>query len=335
MPGVALHFVLAEQALGRLRSSRGDPPFDVGEPTLENAFFHGAIGPDLGYFPGGDRFLSDLSHCVRTGVLTRTLVDTARTPMERAFAWGWLTHFLADREIHPLVGRAVGEQTYGSHDRFVDGASDPVLHLRVEVGLDCWYAARHKAARARRLTPSFDDSSVVFLQRVYAETYGVTIPRETFLRSHRHASRRATQSVSTLWAVGALTSDAAWRVTIPWLRRVLEAGHAASALRGLALGYLTPVDPSEWLLEKVSDAVSRHARLFDELLHGGLDDLADVNLDTGRPIASGAEHPGALAAHRELARLSAARPGDVDPDGWAARAFATAGGPLRTAAQEA
>jgi len=303
MPGVALHFVLAERTLKHLRCSRGDPPFDVGDPTLEDAFFQGAIGPDLGYFPGGDRFLSELSHGVRTAVLVRTLVEIARTPLERAFAWGWLTHFLGDREIHPLVGRAVGQLRSGSDEHFVDGASDPVRHLRVEVGLDCWYAARHGTVRARRLEPSFDEVSIVFLQCAYAETYGVTIPASAFLRSHRQAARRATQSLATLWIVGALTRDGAWPLTIPWLRRMLETGHAVSPLRGLALAYLTPVDPPDWLLKSVSQAVSEHVDLFDELHREGLDELQNVHLDTGRPLADEPGHPGTAVTMGRLSSL--------------------------------
>ena len=70
MPGVAVHFVLADRVLSRWRGDGVEgasslPPFDVSDPASLNAFYHGAVGPDLGYFPGGHRLLSDLAHCVR------------------------------------------------------------------------------------------------------------------------------------------------------------------------------------------------------------------------------------------------------------------------------
>lgn len=319
MPGVTLHFVLADRIVDAWRRTGDRAPFDVDDPELINAFHHGAIGPDLGYFPGGDRFLSELSHCVRTGELTRTLIRTARTPKQRAFAWGWLTHFVGDCAIHPLVGRAVGELQRGSRDVFVDGASDPLTHLRIELGLDCWYAARHRRARSVRLRPAFDADGIVWLQRAYALTYGVTIPRARFLASHRATGRRAGQSLSTLWLIGGLTCDRGWPLALPGVRWALGAAYRSSAFRGLGLAYLNPVDPSDWLLAEVADAVVAHRGRFLALYRNGVDDLADVNLDTGRPLGVEPEHPVSRAA---VVRLRAVReqgavperPGAVRPD---------------------
>ena len=103
MPGVTLHFLVAQRILDRWRIRDATAPFDLDRPDAVNAFFHGSIGPDLGFFPGGARILSDLAHCVRTGALTNDLVRHARTPVERAYAWGWMSHVLADRG--PSMGR--------------------------------------------------------------------------------------------------------------------------------------------------------------------------------------------------------------------------------------
>src|SRR5262249_61645088 len=37
------------------------------------AFLIGSVAPDMGYFPGGEKFLSDLAHYVRSGALVRAL----------------------------------------------------------------------------------------------------------------------------------------------------------------------------------------------------------------------------------------------------------------------
>jgi len=303
MPGVTLHFVLADGVVDQWRRTKDPPPFDIDDPDHLNAFHHGAIGPDLGYFPGGDRFLSELSHTVRTGVLARTLVRTARTPRERAFAWGWLTHWLADRAIHPLVGRGVGEVLHGAPDVFVDGASDPLTHLRVELGLDCWYAARHRRARSIRLRPVFDETSIVYLQRAYALTYGVTIGVDAFLDSHRATGRRAAQSLSTLWIIGGLMRDRGWPLTLPGVRWALKRAYRSSALRGIALAYLNPVDPADWLLDEVAGRVAEHRERFLTLYRVGVDDLPDSNLDTGRLLDVEPTHPVTERSLRRLAEL--------------------------------
>lgn len=184
MPGVTLHFVLADRVLQRWRDGAAAPPFDTREPCALNAFFHGAVGPDLGYFPGGDRLLSDLAHCVRTGELVRALIRSAVSAQERAFAWGWLTHVLADQAIHPIIGRRVGEILTGSRDHFVDGASDMPAHLRVEMGLDAWYAEQFPEVCGRRITPFLYGRGVDFLTRAYASTYRAVMEGRRFLHSH-------------------------------------------------------------------------------------------------------------------------------------------------------
>src|SRR5262245_18199805 len=108
MPGVTLHLHLADRSLRHWRAENS-APFPLDDPAALEAFRHGAFGPDLGYFPGGPTALSDLAHAHRTGDLCRALVQGARTALERAFAWGWVGHVLADLSVHPLIGCAVGE----------------------------------------------------------------------------------------------------------------------------------------------------------------------------------------------------------------------------------
>ena len=313
MPGVTLHFVLAQRTVAHWRVSGSRAPFDIDDPAQLNAFHHGAIGPDIGYIPGGDRVISELAHCVRTGSLTRALVETARTPIERAFAWGWVTHVIGDREIHPLIGRGVGELVHGSNAVFVDGSSDPESHLRIEVGLDCWFAARRPAARAVRLRPSFDESTIGFLERAYARTYGVAIPKASFLNSHIQTGKRAGQSLATIGIIGALMDDARGLIALPSMRRMLRAAYRRSTLRGLSLAYLNPVSPAEWLVDRVMQAIPKHTAHVLELVECGLDDFEDWNLDTGRRLEAETDHLGTRQALESLARLMEAARGLTAP----------------------
>lgn len=302
MPGVTLHFVLADRVLQRLRRSGAAAPFDPDEEADLNAFYHGAVGPDLGYFPGGIRILSDLAHCVRTGTLARVLLHSARSSRERAFALGWVTHVLADVRIHPVIGRGVGELLQGTRDVFVDGSSHPLAHLRVEMGLDAWHAREAPDVRCRRLAPVFDADSIGFLVEAYTCTYGARIEAEWFLRSHRATTRRVGQALGTMMVVMALV-DTAPHPVLPVVRGVLQAAYRRRALRSVGLAYLNPVPPSPWLVESVEEEVDAHASRVMDVWHGAGFPLEDRNLDTGQLLEGETDHPGTLRALEGLAAL--------------------------------
>jgi hypothetical protein len=301
MPGITLHFVLANRVLQRWGASAEGPPFDPDDPKARNAFYHGAIGPDFGYLPGGHRPLSELAHGVRTGALTGRLIRSARTATERAFAWGWLTHVLGDRLIHPIIGRGVGELVHGCRETFVAGAADPDSHLRVEVGVDCLYAARHADARSVRLRPAFDEVSVAFLAHAYEHTYGVTPPQRTMLASHRCAGRRAGQALSSLGLLeGLLRLDSGSRL-LARIRWTLKAAGRANLLSGTSLAYLSPVRPSDWLVRAIDDAIQAHTESFMTLYRQGGTDIGDYDLDTGALLSPTGPPRAALIARMALA----------------------------------
>ena len=111
MPCATVHLVVADRIWTRW-SSEGGAPFALGQRTRD-AFIHGSLAPDLGFIPGVDRIISELAHYYRPADLSRSLLARAASPEERAFAWGWVAHVVGDMEIHPLVGRAVGERVHG------------------------------------------------------------------------------------------------------------------------------------------------------------------------------------------------------------------------------
>ncbi len=304
MPGVTLHLVLADRALGRWRDAASAPPVDLDDPVVLNAFWHGAVGPDLGYFPGGHRLLSDLAHCVRTGALVRALLRSAEDACERAFALGWLTHFLGDALIHPLIGRAVGELLTGSRETFVDGSSDLLAHVRVEMGLDAWYGRRHPHVLQRRLSTTFAPGEVGFLARAFASTYGVHLPLDMFDRSLRISTRRVGQALASLRLLGGLIEPGGAPV-LSVLRGALDVAYRFGALRCTTLAFLNPVAPAAWLLEDVEGATRVHLARF--LRHAADDGatLEDVNLDTGRPLAAEEGHLGTRRALDALERHAA------------------------------
>src|SRR5579862_5407035 len=70
--------------------------------------YGGCVIQDLGYYPFGSHFFSNLLHYVRTGDFVDALIRDAQDIDEYAFALGALGHYASDNAGHPLaVNRAV------------------------------------------------------------------------------------------------------------------------------------------------------------------------------------------------------------------------------------
>lgn len=295
MPSVSLHLVLADKVLAGWDSDPGSAPFDPGDRLAVNAFYQGALGPDLGYFPGGYRMLSDLAHRVRTADLTRCLVDSGRSSVERAFSWGWVAHFLADRAIHPLIGRGVGEWIHGDRDRFVDGSEDLETHIRVETGVDVLYLEESALRPSGPMMPVFDRETIRFLQRAYRETYAVEIGKHLLIGSHLAVVRRARQAIVVTRLLGRIQGIGQQPPTMAGVRWLLQRArtlvHDRLGLESLLLAYLNPISPPSWLAEEVRGEVDRFGELFTEEYESGLARLENCDLDSGLTDVAGFPSP--------------------------------------------
>jgi hypothetical protein len=107
--------------------------------------YGGCIIQDMGYYPFGNRFFSDLTHYVRTGDFITALLDGSQNINEYAFALGALAHYSADTVGHTLaINRAVPEmypklmRKYGA---IVTYQEDPKAHILVEFSLDVVHIA--------------------------------------------------------------------------------------------------------------------------------------------------------------------------------------------------
>ncbi|TVR55584.1 MAG: hypothetical protein EA421_05985 [Gemmatimonadales bacterium] len=297
MPNVTLHLALAERVLSEWRLG-SDPPFSPRDPILVNAFRSGALGPDLGYFPGGPRFLSDLAHCVGSGTLTQALLSGAETARERAFAWGWVTHVLADRKIHPLVGRGVSVLKGGSPAEAISGDAAPEAHIRVETGVDVWISSLEPDLREIRLEPVFDAVSIRFLQAAYQRTYGIRVGGDPLLTGHHAATRLVGPALTTMGHLANLleAGDAPGLMGGASRRagRLFAglAGFATDRLGagGMALALLTPVSPPAWLRLAVAEVLERFPGATLRVQEEPEENLPDVNLDTGAPDGSDPTH---------------------------------------------
>ncbi len=285
MPNVTLHLLLANRVLDAWDGAPADPPFDLERAESRNAFRQGAFGPDIGYFPGADPFLSDLAHYVRSGDLTRALVRKAESERERAYAWGWVTHVLGDAEIHPLVGEAVAHFLHGERGGFVGVSEDRTTHVRVEVGLDAAVSDAHEGLRSWVGRPVFNAATVEYLAAAYRDTYLLDVDPSLFMASHATAVRMANRALATIGTLGSAQAadDVAAVRGARWaLEQALAVVREGMDQESMLLAFLNPVPPAPWLAEGVRKAVERFPERFFEVYPDGIARLPNFNLDTGR-----------------------------------------------------
>ena len=79
--------------------------------------YGGSLIQDMGYYPFGSKFFSDLVHYVRSGDFVQALLRDSYDVNEYAFALGALSHYAADNSGHPAINQVVAivDTNYGSH----------------------------------------------------------------------------------------------------------------------------------------------------------------------------------------------------------------------------
>jgi hypothetical protein len=158
--------------------------------------YGGAIIQDLGYYPFGNEFFSDLTHYVRSGDFVAALIEESTDLNEYAFALGALAHYSADAAGHELATNlAVAIMYPGLAKKYgpvVTYQEKPSAHMKVEYGFDVDQVAKgHYAPEAYHDFIGFEVSKPV-LERAFARTYSLDLS-SVFLRvdlaigSYRHA----------------------------------------------------------------------------------------------------------------------------------------------------
>ncbi|PYT08273.1 MAG: hypothetical protein DMF60_05120 [Acidobacteria bacterium] len=139
--------------------------------------YGGAIIQDMGYYPFGSKFYTDLVHYVRSGDFIEALLGEARDIDEYAFALGALSHYAADNTGHPVaVNPTVPilfpklQAKYGNRVTYVE---DPAAHLKTEFGFDVV-----QLARGRYASEDYHDFigfkvARPLLERAFKKTYGI------------------------------------------------------------------------------------------------------------------------------------------------------------------
>jgi len=157
--------------------------------------YGGAIIQDMGYYPYGSPFFSDLTHYVRSGDFILALLRDAKDLNEYAFAAGALAHYAADNYGHRLgTNRAVPILYPGLRKKFGDSVSyedNQLAHVKTEFGFDVLEIARERyAPDSYHDFIGFEVSRTV-LDQAFRETYGlelknVLVDEDKALNSYRH-----------------------------------------------------------------------------------------------------------------------------------------------------
>ncbi len=140
--------------------------------------YGGSLIQDLGYYPFGSRFFSNLVHYVRSGDFVTALIQDARTVDDYAFALGALAHYASDNTAHPTVNHALPiiypklRPKYGDVVLFVDS---PARHVMAEFAFDVVQLARGQfKSDAYQDLIGFEVAQPL-LEQAFRETYGLEL----------------------------------------------------------------------------------------------------------------------------------------------------------------
>jgi zinc dependent phospholipase C len=141
--------------------------------------YGGAIIQDLGYYPHGSHFFSDLTHYCRSGDFILALLRDSKDLNGYAFALGALSHYAADNDGHALgTNLSVPilypklEKKYGN---VVTYEQNPLAHVKTEFGFDVLEVAKQRYAPDSYHDFIGFEVDAPLLEQAFQETYGLDL----------------------------------------------------------------------------------------------------------------------------------------------------------------
>jgi hypothetical protein len=141
--------------------------------------YGGAIIQDMGYYPHGNKFFSDLTHYFRSGDFIEALLRDSQDLNDYAFAIGAMAHYAADNSGHRLATNLAVPMLYPKlkkkYGDVVTYEDDPIAHVKTEFGFDVL-----EVAKGRFAPDSYHDFigfevAAPLLERAFQETYGLEL----------------------------------------------------------------------------------------------------------------------------------------------------------------
>ena len=309
--------------------------------------YGGSLIQDLGYYPFGSRRFSNLVHYVRSGDFVEALVHDSQDVNEYAFALGALAHYAGDSLGHSIaVNRVVPiiypklRAKYGDEVLYADS---PPRHVMVEFAFDVLEVARGAfKSDVYQERIGFEVAKPV-LERAFRDTYGLELEdvfgdADLAIGTYRRAVSTIIPDMTRLaWRekhdeILAATPNITERdVVYTMTRRQYEDAFGTTYRKPGFLARLvvtifkivpkfgpfrplafTPLTPgTEQMFREGFTAACERFRTSLRALRTGRLALSDVDLDTGRRSASGA-NPLADETYADLLKELARRKfGDV------------------------
>ncbi|MEO6829604.1 MAG: zinc dependent phospholipase C family protein [Acidobacteriaceae bacterium] len=143
--------------------------------------YGGATIQDMGYYPFGHQFFSDLTHYVRSGGFVDRLLLDSQTVDEYAFALGALSHYVGDTDGHryatnpstPIEFPSLGKK-YGPVVTYDEA---PHAHVRTEFAYDVEQTSQEHFAPPGYMELVGFSVPRRLLEQAFFETYGLRLRR--------------------------------------------------------------------------------------------------------------------------------------------------------------
>jgi zinc dependent phospholipase C len=349
---VLAHEAIIDSAWDKIRSLllQRFPNATPDQLRMAHAYaYGGSLVQDLGYYPHGSRFFSDLTHYVRSGEFIEVLLRDAQDINEYAFALGALAHYAADDDGHRAVNRSVPllypnlGKKYGPVVTYED---NPAAHLKTEFGFDVLEVAKSQyAPDAYRdfigfevatplLVRAFQDNYCIPLKPVFVDldravgsyryTVHSTIPKAVRIAwvLKKDEIQRGTPGITRKKFLYNM-SRASYRTR--WGKNYQAPGEGTKVvafiiklvpkvgpLKALSLRLPTP-QTEAMFRSSFNAALDQYQHLLDDQRAGHLN-LLNRNFDTGAPTKPGAYFMADRAYARLVDDLAKDHFLDVSPD---------------------
>ena len=173
--------------------------------------YGGSIIQDLGYYPYGSHFFSDLTHYVRSGDFVLALLRDAHDLDEYAFALGALSHYAADNDGHRIATNLAVPILYPKLRKKYGGVvtydEDPLAHVKTEFGFDVLEVSHERYAPESYHDFIGFEVARDLLDRAFQETYGlelksVLLDEDKAINSYRHdVSKLLPKATRIAWSL--------------------------------------------------------------------------------------------------------------------------------------
>jgi Zinc dependent phospholipase C len=288
--------------------------------------YGGCLIQDMGYYPFGQQFFSDLTHYVRSGDFVAALFRDAKNANELAFSAGALSHYFGDSIGHSMATNPATAVSFPNLEKKfgpeVTYDESPHAHVRTEFAFDVGQLAKHHFPPPAYLRYIGFHVPRHLLDQAFRETYSIPAPEilgpvHPALKSYEKSVRSYIPAFSTAEVVlhgkqfpndlgdppdqlfSQRLSEVAYQRDPRWQKNYGNPGFKAHMLAGVIwvlpkfgslsmLAIKVPSDRTEdWYVHSVNRTVDELRHSLEGLHDSAVPNLRNLDLDTGDAVSSG------------------------------------------------